>query len=48
MEFVVYVSIGVFCLSAIVGIPGIIWGIRENKRREQQEQEEASQPAITQ
>jgi len=27
-------------LLIIVGIPGLIWGIRDNKRREREEQEE--------
>jgi hypothetical protein len=48
MEFVAYVSIGVFCFAVIVGIPGIIWLIKDNKRREQQEQEAASRSAVTQ
>jgi len=33
MEFVVYVSIGVACVSIIVGIPAIIWLIKDNKRK---------------
>jgi len=48
MEFVVYVSIGVTTIAFLVGIPAIIWGIRDNKRREREEQGEASQLAVTQ
>jgi hypothetical protein len=48
MEFAAYVAIGVGCLSILVGIPGIIWGLYDNKRREQQEQETASHSALTQ
>jgi len=48
MEFVVYVSIGVTSLAIIIGIPAIIWGIRDNKRREREEQEEANRLAVTQ
>jgi len=37
-------------LLIIAGIPGLIWGIRDDKRREReaQEQEEASASAVTQ
>jgi len=48
MEFAVYISIGVGCISILISIPGIIWGIYDNKRRERQEQEEAPPSAVTQ
>jgi len=48
MEFVVYVSMGIAAFAIIIGIPAIIWGIHDNKRREREEQEEASQLSVTQ
>jgi len=42
MEMALYIIIGTMSLCILVGIPGIIWGIHDNKRRERQEQEEAS------
>jgi len=47
MEFAAYVSIIVGSVSIIVGIPIILWGIHDNKRREREEQEEASKLAVT-
>jgi len=46
MEFVVYVSIGVTSFAILFGIPAIIWGIYDNKRREREEQEETAQSAV--
>jgi len=48
MEFVVYVSIGVTSIAFLVGIPAIIWGIYDNKRREREEQEEVAPSAVPQ
>jgi hypothetical protein len=42
METALYIIIGTMSLLTLIGIPGIIWGIRDNKRRERQEQEGAS------
>jgi len=36
MEFVVYVSIGVACVSVITCLIGVIYWIYDNKRRERQ------------
>jgi len=48
MEFAAYVAIGVGCLSILVGIPGIIWGIHDNKRIEREKQEAAAASAVLQ
>ena len=48
METALYIIIGTMSLFTLIGIPGIIWGIRDNKRRERQEQEGASTTAVPQ
>jgi len=48
MEFVVYVSIGVACVSVLSCLIGVMYWVYDNKRREQEEQEEAPQLALTQ
>jgi len=48
MEFVVYVSVGVAIIAFLIGVPALIWGMYDNKRREREQQEEAAASAITQ
>jgi len=48
MEFAAYISIIVGSVSILVGIPIIIWGIYDNKRREREEQEEIAPSAVPQ
>ena len=48
METALYIIIGTMGLFTLIGIPGIIWGIYDNKRRERQEQEGASTTAVPQ
>ncbi len=48
MEFAAYISIIVGGVSILVGIPIIIYGIYDNKRRERQEQEESPPSAVPQ
>jgi len=48
MEFVVYVSIGVACVSVFSCLIGVMYWIYDNKRRERAEQEETSNLAVTQ
>jgi len=46
MEFVVYVSIGVACVSVFSCLIGVMYWIHDKKRREQQEQEETRVSAV--
>jgi len=46
MEFVVYVSIGVACVSVLSCIIGVMYWIYDNKKRERAEREETSRPAV--
>jgi len=47
MEFVVYVSIGVACVSVLTCIIGIIY-LNYDKKRREREEAETSQLAVTQ
>jgi len=47
MEFVVYVSIGVACVSVFSCLIGVMYWIYDKKRHERAEQEEAAQLAVT-
>lgn len=38
METALYIIIGTMALFIIIGIPGLIWGIYDNKRREKQQE----------
>jgi hypothetical protein len=42
METAIYIVIGTMSIFTIIGIPAIIWGIYDNKRRERQEQENST------
>jgi hypothetical protein len=48
METALHIVIGTMSVCILVGIPCIIWLIKDNKRREQQEQETARPTAVAQ